>query len=93
MGYFAQALLAAVTIGALSGLVGTLVVLRRRTFFAQALTHATFPGSAPSWCCAAAPSSPRPSLTRPSRAPSARRCSAGASLSARRSRASRSWAS
>jgi len=45
MGYFEQALLAAVTIGALSGLVGTLVVLRRRTFFAQALTHATFPGA------------------------------------------------
>jgi manganese/iron transport system permease protein len=45
MGYFEQALLAAVIIGALSGLVGTLVVLRRRTFFAQALTHATFPGA------------------------------------------------
>jgi manganese/iron transport system permease protein len=45
MGYFEQALLAAVLIGALSGLVGALVVLRRRTFFAQALTHATFPGA------------------------------------------------
>ena len=45
MGYFAQAVVAAVLIGALSGLVGTLVVLRRRTFFAQALTHATFPGA------------------------------------------------
>ncbi|ANP74698.1 metal ABC transporter permease [Cryobacterium arcticum] len=45
MGYFEKALLAAVLIGALSGLVGTLVVLRRRTFFAQALTHATFPGA------------------------------------------------
>ncbi|MCU1442386.1 MAG: manganese transporter permease [Cryobacterium sp.] len=45
MGYFEKALLAAVVIGALSGLVGTLVVLRRRTFFAQALTHATFPGA------------------------------------------------
>lgn len=45
MGYFEQALLAAVLIGALSGLVGTLVVLRQRTFFAQALTHATFPGA------------------------------------------------
>lgn len=45
MGYFETALLAAVVIGALSGLVGTLVVLRRRTFFAQALTHATFPGA------------------------------------------------
>ncbi|MDJ0339783.1 metal ABC transporter permease [Cryobacterium sp. PH31-O1] len=45
MGYFEQALLAAVLIGAVSGLVGTLVVLRQRTFFAQALTHATFPGA------------------------------------------------
>ena len=45
MGYFEKALLASVVIGALSGLVGTLVVLRRRTFFAQALTHATFPGA------------------------------------------------
>jgi len=45
MGYFEHALLAAVVIGALSGLVGTLVVLRKRTFFAQALTHATFPGA------------------------------------------------
>jgi len=45
MGYFEQALLAAVVIGTVSGLVGTLVVLRRRTFFAQALTHATFPGA------------------------------------------------
>jgi len=45
IGYFGQALLAAVVIGALCGLVGTLVVLRRRTFFAQALTHATFPGA------------------------------------------------
>lgn len=45
MGYFEKAMLAAVVIGALSGLVGALVVLRRRTFFAQALTHATFPGA------------------------------------------------
>ncbi|WP_104164523.1 metal ABC transporter permease [Cryobacterium sp. N22] len=45
MGYFETALLAAAVIGALSGLVGTLVLLRRRTFFAQALTHATFPGA------------------------------------------------
>jgi manganese/iron transport system permease protein len=45
MGYFERALLAAVIIGALSGLVGTLVVLRKRTFFAQALTHGTFPGA------------------------------------------------
>lgn len=45
MGYFERALLAAVVIGAASGLVGCLVVLRRRVFFAQALTHATFPGA------------------------------------------------
>jgi ABC-type Mn2+/Zn2+ transport system permease subunit len=45
MGYFEKAVLAAILIGALSGLVGALVVLRRRTFFAQALTHATFPGA------------------------------------------------
>lgn len=45
MGYFEKALLAATVIGALCGLVGTLVLLRRRTFFAQALTHATFPGA------------------------------------------------
>ena len=45
MDYFSTALLAATVIGALCGLVGALVVLRRRTFFAQALTHATFPGA------------------------------------------------
>lgn len=45
MGYFERALVAAVVIGALAGFVGALVVLRRRTFFAQALTHATYPGA------------------------------------------------
>lgn len=45
MGYFERAMLAATIIGAGAGLVGVLVVLRRRTFFAQALTHATFPGA------------------------------------------------
>lgn len=45
MGYFESAMIAAVVIGATSGLVGTLVVLQRRVFFAQALTHATFPGA------------------------------------------------
>ncbi|KQO95768.1 metal ABC transporter permease [Leifsonia sp. Leaf264] len=45
MGYFELALVAAVVIGASSGLVGTIVVLRKRVFFAQALTHATFPGA------------------------------------------------
>lgn len=44
MGYFERALLEAVLAGGLAGLVGTLVVLRRRAFFTTALTHATFPG-------------------------------------------------
>lgn len=45
MGYFERALLAATVIGAGAGFVGALVVLRRRTFFAQALTHGTYPGA------------------------------------------------
>ena len=45
MGYFERALLASVVIGAGAGFVGALVVLRRRTFFAQALTHGTYPGA------------------------------------------------
>ena len=45
MGYFERALLAAIVIGAGAGFVGCLVVLRRRTFFAQALTHGTYPGA------------------------------------------------
>ena len=45
MSYFDRALLAVTLIGALSGLVGTFIVLRRRVLFAQALTHATFPGA------------------------------------------------
>ena len=45
MGYFERALVAAVVIGAGAGFVGALVVLRRRTFFAQALTHGTYPGA------------------------------------------------
>lgn len=44
MDYFTRALVAAVLIGLLSGLIGTLVILRRRAFFTVALTHATFPG-------------------------------------------------
>lgn len=44
IGFFGQALVEAVLVGALAGLVGVLVVLRKRTFFATALTHATFPG-------------------------------------------------
>lgn len=45
MTYFERAMLAAIVIGAGAGFVGALVVLRRRTFFAQALTHATYPGA------------------------------------------------
>lgn len=45
MGYFERALLASIVIGAGAGFVGALVVLRRRTFFAQALTHASYPGA------------------------------------------------
>jgi len=45
MGYFERALVAAIIIGAGTGFVGALVVLRRRTFFAQALTHGTYPGA------------------------------------------------
>ncbi|WP_051224954.1 metal ABC transporter permease [Pseudoclavibacter soli] len=44
-GYFGLAYVEAALVGALGGLVGLLVVLRRRTFFATALTHATFPGA------------------------------------------------
>lgn len=45
MGYFERALLAAIVIGVGAGFVGALVVLRKRTFFAQALTHGTYPGA------------------------------------------------
>lgn len=45
MSYFERALIATVLIGALTGLVGVLVVLRRRVLFTQALTHVTFPGA------------------------------------------------
>lgn len=44
MTVFGNAMFAAVLVGALCGIVGTLVVLRRRAFFTVALTHATFPG-------------------------------------------------
>lgn len=44
MDYFTRAIVAAVLVGLVCGLVGTLVVLRRRAFFTVALTHATFPG-------------------------------------------------
>lgn len=45
MSYFERALVVIVLIGALAGLAGVLVVLRKRVLFAQALTHATFPGA------------------------------------------------
>lgn len=44
MTVFGTALLAGILVGALAGLVGTIVVLRQRAFFTVALTHATFPG-------------------------------------------------
>lgn len=44
MSYFAMAALEIVLLGLLSGVAGTLIVLRRRSFFAVALSHATFPG-------------------------------------------------
>lgn len=44
MSYFALASLEIVLLGLLSGIAGTLIVLRRRSFFAVALSHATFPG-------------------------------------------------
>lgn len=45
MDYFTLALLTGSLIGASSGLAGVLVLARRRVFFAQALTHATYPGA------------------------------------------------
>jgi zinc/manganese transport system permease protein len=45
MGYYERALVIAILLGVVCGLVGTVVVLRRRAFFTQALTHATFPGA------------------------------------------------
>ena len=44
MSYFALAALEVSLLGLLSGIAGTLIVLRRRSFFAVALSHATFPG-------------------------------------------------
>lgn len=44
MSYLALAALELVLLGALAGLAGTLIVLRGRSFFAVALSHATFPG-------------------------------------------------
>ncbi|WP_125100407.1 metal ABC transporter permease [Leucobacter chromiireducens] len=44
MSYFALAALELTLLGVLAGLAGSLIVLRRRSFFAVALSHATFPG-------------------------------------------------
>lgn len=44
MSYLQLAALELTLLGLLSGLAGTLIVLRRRSFFAVALSHATFPG-------------------------------------------------
>jgi len=45
MSYFERAVIVIILVGALAGLAGVLVVLRKRVLFAQALTHATFPGA------------------------------------------------
>ncbi len=44
MNYVALAAVEVALLGLLSGVVGTLIVLRQRSFFAVALSHATFPG-------------------------------------------------
>ncbi|MBL3699390.1 metal ABC transporter permease [Leucobacter luti] len=44
MSYFTLAAIELSLLGLLAGLAGTLIVLRRRSFFAVALSHATFPG-------------------------------------------------
>jgi manganese/iron transport system permease protein len=44
MTIFTSALVAALLVGVLCGIVGSIVVLRQRAFFTVALTHATFPG-------------------------------------------------
>lgn len=44
MSYLGMAALELTLLGLLSGIAGTLIVLRRRAFFAVALSHATFPG-------------------------------------------------
>lgn len=44
MSYFALAALELTLLGLLAGLAGTLIVVRKRSFFAVALSHATFPG-------------------------------------------------
>lgn len=41
---FHRAMVAAVLVGLLAGLIGVQVVLRRLSFFTMAMSHATFPG-------------------------------------------------
>ncbi|MDO5032399.1 metal ABC transporter permease [Corynebacterium sp.] len=45
MGVLTLPILEALAVGALSGLVGTLMVLGRRVFFAESLSHGMFPGA------------------------------------------------
>lgn len=44
MSYFTLSAIELSLLGLLAGIAGTLIVLRRRSFFAVALSHATFPG-------------------------------------------------
>ncbi|GAA2242050.1 metal ABC transporter permease [Rarobacter faecitabidus] len=43
--FYQSAQLQALLLGAAAGIVGTIVLLRRRSFFTVALTHASFPGA------------------------------------------------
>lgn len=45
MTWFERVLLTAALLGVIGGLAGSVVVLRRQVLFAQALSHATFPGA------------------------------------------------
>jgi len=45
MGVLTLPFLEAIAVGCLSGLVGTLMVLGNRVFFAESLSHGTFPGA------------------------------------------------
>ncbi|GAA3324755.1 metal ABC transporter permease [Paeniglutamicibacter sulfureus] len=45
MDFFTRALITGALVGACCGLTGVLVLARRRVFFTQALTHATYPGA------------------------------------------------
>ena len=45
MTWYERVLLTAALLGVIGGLAGSVVVLRRQVLFAQALSHATFPGA------------------------------------------------